>query len=104
MTDHFVLHAERELGKGYADLHLEPLTARHPGARHGYLIEFKYFRRSDKLSKRSAEQAAGEALAQLRRYLKDDALHRDPQVSYTGIALVFNGWELAHATSCELEA
>ena len=98
MTDHFVLHSERELGKGYADLHLEPLTARHPGARRGYLIEFKYFKRRDKLPAALAERAAAEAHSQLRRYLADDALRRDPAVSHTGIALVFNGWELALGT------
>ena len=103
MTDHFALHSERELGKGYADLRLEPVTARHTGARHGYVIEFKYFKRGERLSDSLVERAAGEAAAQLRRYLADDALGRDPSVSYTGVALVFHGWELAHCDAVRID-
>ena len=29
----FVIHTERELGKGYADLYLEPFVAQYPGHR-----------------------------------------------------------------------
>ena len=49
LTDHFVLHSERELSKGYADLHLEPFLPRHPDMGYGYLIEFKYLKRGEKL-------------------------------------------------------
>ena len=92
---HFVFHAEKELGKGYADLVLEPLTARYPAVRHGYVIELKYLRRT--ASAAQVEALAEEARAQLQRYLADEQLRlQHPTVRFTGVALVFRGWELAY--------
>ena len=45
-SGYFVFHTEKELEKGYADMVLEPLTARYPSIRHGYVIELKYLTRS----------------------------------------------------------
>ena len=42
MADYYVFRLEAELGKGHADIALEPLVARYPHLRRGYLIEFKY--------------------------------------------------------------
>ena len=93
-TDHFLFSTEREFGKGFVDFCLEPFTARHPRARHGYLIELKYVKRKDDAAK--LDTALAEATAQLERYLADDHLQRQaPEIAYTGIAVVFHGWELA---------
>ena len=93
-TDHFLFSTEREFGKGFVDFCLEPFTARHPQARHGYLIELKYVKREDDEAKLDA--ALAEAKAQLERYLADDTLQEQgPDVTYTGLAIVFHGWELA---------
>ena len=96
LTDHFVLHSERELNKGYADLCLEPLTARFPGIGYGYVIEFKYLKRRADLPDSAVREAARQAAAQLRRYLGDERLRRDRSLRHLGLALVFHGWELAH--------
>ena len=93
----FVFHTERELGKGYADMVLTPLTVRYPTLRHGYVVELKYLKRGD-----GGEAAVRSVLAtakdQLRRYLADEQLARQhPTVRFTGVALVFRGWELAAA-------
>ena len=93
-TDHFLFSTEREFGKGFVDFCLEPFVARHPRARHGYLIELKYVKRKDDAAK--LDTALAEATAQLERYLADDHLQRQaPEIAYTGIAIVFHGWELA---------
>ena len=42
-----------------------------------------------------AAAAGHRALDQLRGYLADECLRRDPSVRYIGMALVFHGWELA---------
>ena len=95
-SGYFVLHTELELAKGYADLVLEPRPARYPGMRHGFVIELKYVRRDAAAQAQVAEKAAA-AAAQLRRYLADRRLaRRCPEVEFTGVALVFCGWELAH--------
>ena len=93
-SEHFVFHSERELGGGYAGVCLAPNLARHPDMPYGYILELKYIRRGER-DARAVDAAAGEAAAQLRRYLADDSLNRQyPKVRFTGLALVFHGWEL----------
>ena len=99
VTSCFVFRTERELGGGYADICLEPLLARHPGVRHGYVIELKYLKRDEGTAAARTETAVGEAATQLRRYLADEGLARQyPEARFTGLAVVFHGWEM---TRCE---
>ena len=94
-TDYFVFRSEVELGKGHADISLEPLMARYPHLRVGYLIELKYLPRGEPADEARVAAAAGEATAQLRRYLADERLARQfPAVRFTGLAVVFHGWEM----------
>ncbi len=102
LTDHFVLHSERELNKGYADLYLEPFAARYPGIGYGYVIELKYLKRDEKLDESRAAEAGREAMDQLREYLADAGLRRDPSVRHIGLAVVFRGWELVFCEAVEL--
>ena len=93
----FVFHTEVELNKGYADIVLQPLIARHPSLRHGYVMEIKYLKRDDADAARSTA-ALDAATEQLRGYLADDRLAKQyPSVQFTGLALVFRGWELVHS-------
>ena len=97
VAPHFVLHTERELGKGYADLCLEPLIARHPELRYGYVIELKHLPRNGQASEGRIARAVREASAQLVRYLADERLARQyPTVRFIGLAVVFQGWEMMH--------
>ena len=74
---------------------LEPRPARYPGMRHGFVIELKYVRRDAEAQVAAQARAA---LAQLRGYLADGRLaRRFPDAEFTGLALVFRGWELVHA-------
>ena len=99
---YFVFRSEAELGKGYADVALEPLLARYPHLRRGYLIELKYVRRSDPLDADRLDEAARAAERQLRRYLADDRLAQQyPAVRFTGLSLVFHGWELVRCDAVE---
>ena len=96
LVGHFLIHSERELGKGYADLHLEPFLARYPDARYGYVIEVKYLKRGDAADESAVASRLEEARAQLRGYLADARLRRQsPAVRHVGLAMVFHGWELA---------
>ena len=100
---YFALHTEGELAKGYADIVLEPLTARYPGMTRGFVIEVKYLRR-DAHRETQVGEAAAAAERQLRRYLADGLLaKRYPNATFTGLALVFHGWELAYAEAVESE-
>ena len=99
-TEHFVFHTERELGGGYADLCVEPHLQRYTGMRHGYVIELKYLKRGEAASETRVAGAAQEAEAQVQRYVADERLARQyPTVLFTGLAVVFHGWELVHAAA-----
>ena len=45
----FVIHTERELNKGCADLYLEPFVAQYPDIGYGYVVEVKYLKRSERV-------------------------------------------------------
>ena len=97
LADYYVLRSEAELGKGHADIVLEPLVARYPHLQRGYLIELKYRARSESADQAAVTTVVEEAQAQLLRYLADERLARQfPGVRYTGLILVFHGWELVY--------
>ena len=63
--------------------------------RHGYVIELKYLARGESAGAGRVAAAARKAAAQLQRYLADERLSRQyPTVRFTGLAVVFRGWEL----------
>ena len=96
VTDYFVFRSEAELGKGHADIALEPLVARYPHLKRGYLIELKYLKRSESVRDAGVAAAVAEATAQLRRYLADERLAQQfPGVRFVGLIAVFHGWEMA---------
>ena len=107
VADYYVFRSEAELGKGHADIALEPLVARYPHLQRGYLIELKYLNRRGRLQRSERPQrsasaddagvaaAVREATAQLERYLADQRLARQfPGVRFIGLIVVFHGWEL----------
>ena len=100
MVDHFLIHAEHELNKGYADLYLEPFLARYPDVAYGYVIEIKYLKRSAPVDESLLAARLREAEDQLRRYLADARLRRHP-VRHVGLAVVFHGWEMAASAAVE---
>ena len=108
VTDFYVFRSEAEFGMGHADIALEPLLARYPHLRVGYLIELKYLKRSEPLQRSEPGDQAGvatavsDATAQLRRYLADERLARQfPGVRFTGLAVVFHGWEMVFCDAVE---
>ena len=98
LSGHFVLRSEPELGKGYADLALEPLVARYPHLRRGYLVEIKYLPRDSAASGERIAALVAEASVQLGRYRTDKRLARQyPGVRFVCLIVVFHGWEMVLA-------
>ena len=98
----FVIHTERELNKGYADLYLEPFVAQYPDIGYGYVVEVKYLKRSERVDGSVIAERMSEARAQLAGYLADEGLRRlAPSVRHVGLAVVFHGWELAGCEAVE---
>ena len=95
----FLIHTERELNKGYADLYLEPFVAQYPDIGYGYVLEVKYLKRSERVDESVIAETLRGARAQVAGYLADEGLRRRaPSVRHVGLAVVFHGWELA---ACE---
>ena len=68
--------------------------------RHGYIIELKYLKRGEPATAARVAAAAHEAVEQLQRYVADQRLARQyPSTCFTGLALVFHGWQLVHAAA-----
>ena len=102
MVGQFLIHSERELNKGYADLYLEPFVAQYPDIGYGYVIEVKYLKRSERVDDSVVAETMRGARAQLAGYLGDEGLRRRaPSVRYIGLAVVFHGWELAACEAVE---
>ncbi|MCP4147814.1 MAG: AAA family ATPase [bacterium] len=40
----YIIHTEKEMNKGYADIFMEPFLARYEGIRYSYLLEIKYLK------------------------------------------------------------
>ena len=105
LVDQFLIHSESELNKGYADLHLEPFTAKHPDIAFGYVIELKYIKRGEAFDGSAVTAKLQGAKAQVRRYLADGSLpRRHPTTQYIGLAVVFHGWEMVACEALEVVA
>ena len=94
MVDHFLLHSEYELNKGYADLYLESFLAQYSEVRFGYVLELKYLKRSKSLTESLIAEKGQEAVPRVRDCLADPSLRRYPSVRHTGLVGVFHGWEM----------
>ncbi len=46
VTDYYLTRTEEEMGKGFADLYLEPFWQKYKDVAHSYLIELKYLTRT----------------------------------------------------------
>ena len=102
MVGQFLIHSERELNKGYADLHLEPFVAQYPDIGYGYVMEVKYLKRSERADESVVAETMRGAREQLKGYLADEGLRRRaPSVRYVGLAVVFHGWELVACEAVE---
>jgi hypothetical protein len=82
LNPYYEVSTEKESGKGFIDVYLNPIT---PDVPFPAAIELKYIKRSEMTDALLEEKTAG-AVAQLKRYqLPDNAVQ---------VVLVFHGWEL----------
>jgi len=100
-TDYFITRSEAEMGKGFADLYLEPFLSKYPDLKYAYLIEVKYMTRGEFTEEKMKEYLA-DAKSQLMKYADDEGIiRRCGGAALKRIALVFSGWELKAAEEYE---
>ncbi|MCK4762339.1 MAG: AAA family ATPase [Candidatus Aminicenantes bacterium] len=75
ISDYFIVHSEKELNMGYADIVMEPFIAKYEGIKYSYMIEIKYIAGEKKKNRAAMESKIRklkiEAEEQLRKYAGD---------------------------------
>jgi len=97
VTDYYLTRTEEEMDMGFADLYLEPFSAKYPDVNYGYLIELKYLARTN-FSEAKQHAALADAKKQLKKYAADERIiKRSRGTGLKCLALVFCGWEMKAA-------
>ncbi len=103
VADYYITRSEEEMGKGYADLYLEPFFAKYSDMRYAYLIEIKYITRKE-CTKGVIEENLAEAQKQLRQYAHAERIVKSTQqASLKCLIVIFCGWEMKVAEEIEVE-
>jgi hypothetical protein len=102
VTDYYITRTEKEMGKGFVDLYLEPFVTKYNDIQYSYLIELKYIKRSEFTEALKQEQIE-EAKSQLQQYATDSrVVQSQKSMNLKSVMLVFNGWELVHCEEVHL--
>jgi hypothetical protein len=96
ISDYFITESEKEAGKGYADLFLQPFLAAFPDMEYSYLIELKYLSKSE-FTEKKLENKIKDAKNQLAKYSDDDKLKKIVgSTKLKRLVVVYKAWELIH--------
>jgi hypothetical protein len=93
----YIIHPEKELNKGYADLVMEPFLARYEEIKYAYLLEIKYIKAEEKpkLSKAKIQKLKANAAEQLKNYSMDKKFNKNiEKTTLVKLVLIFCGHEL----------
>jgi hypothetical protein len=101
LGDLYIVHSEKELRKGYADLVLEPFLTRYKDMQYSYLIELKYVKSKEFApGKLGALKAA--AVEQLRNYSLDENFRKSiGKTKLIKLAMIFAGHHPVHIEAVE---
>jgi len=96
----YAVRTEHRAGFGFADLALAPRLITSPGLKYAALIEVKYLKKSEKVTKTAKATMLAEAKDQLERYAQDNnlaeawSLKPSGTVTLIRLAVVFHGEDL----------
>ncbi|MCP4150505.1 MAG: AAA family ATPase [bacterium] len=97
LSNLYIIHAEKELNKGYADIVMEPFIARYEGIKYSYLLEIKYIKAGHKPGDTAVDNLRKEAEAQVRKYAVDEKFKKTiDKTTLIKLVTVFSGHELMH--------
>ena len=100
LPNYFVVHSEVEMGKGFADLWLQPNFIIHPNMQHCYLVELKYVKRNQRTEIKDqtselSKSLNSEANDQLLRYASDPKiLAAKGKTTLHLLWVIYCGWEM----------
>ncbi len=97
LSDLYIIHAEREMNKGFIDLAMEPFLARYEGIKYAYLLEIKYLKAGTKQEDGEIEKIKKQAEEQLRNYALDEKFRKTiKKTTLIKLLLIFSGHQLVH--------
>ena len=104
LSNLFIIHTEKELNKGYADIVMEPFIAVYEGLKYSYVLELKYIKPEGKGKKKPAKPAPGvmkklkaEAKKQLGNYSIDEKFKKSMEKTQViKLVLIFYGSDLVY--------
>jgi hypothetical protein len=95
LNDLYIIHSEKEMNKGYADLTLEPFLARYEGIKYAYILEIKYIKSGAGPGDAKVRQLKSEAEEQLKSYSIDEKFKKiTAKTNLIKILLIFSGHRL----------
>jgi len=90
----YIIHPEKELNKGFADIVMEPFTARYKEMKYAYILELKYLKKGEK---EKLESIIKKAETQLNKYTLDNKFRKAfENITLIKLVLVFSGTDLEH--------
>lgn len=96
----YIIHSEKELNKGFADLVLEPFLAQYPAIKYSYLVEIKYIKATSHqqgLTEETIRKMRDEAENQLKQYSMDEKFQKTiGHTKLLKLVLVFCGHRLVY--------
>jgi hypothetical protein len=100
LSNLFIIHAEKELNKGYADIVMEPFLAVYEGIKYSYILEIKYIKPEGRRKKPAPgviEKLKSEAQEQLLDYSIDEKFRKSMEKTQViKLVLIFYGSDLVY--------
>jgi hypothetical protein len=98
LSNLYIIHAEKELNKGYADIVMEPFLARYEGINYSYILEIKYLKAGVKPGDAKIQTIKAEAEKQLQSYGIDEKFRKKiERTNLIKLILIFSGHECIYA-------
>jgi hypothetical protein len=97
LSDLYIIHTEKEMNKGYADIVMEPFLARYEGIKYSYILEIKYIKAGEgkKIDTGKIRQLKAAAEKQLEQYSIDEKSRKTIEnTRLIKIASIFSGHRL----------
>ncbi len=92
LSDLFLVHTEKELNKGYADILLEPYRAKYPELNISYLLELKYVKAGMTPDDPKLPQIVADAETQIKNYSLDEKFKKAVgNTELIKLVLIFSG-------------
>ncbi len=98
LSNLYIIHSEKELNKGYADIVMDPFLARYEEIKYSYLLEIKYVKKGEKPGDAGLKQLKSKAEEQLRQYSLDEKFRKSigEKTTLVKLVLIFSGHELLY--------